>query len=212
MISGTLYIFGSHSTALEIAEAALANSTTFNSAKFVVPEKEYSDRDLQIPISDIATIKFSAHCGYILSMANQRVRRSCLSIAKSNGLTPSTVIHPTALISKTAQIGEGVYVGAHSIISVNAKIADHAMINFQVSVGHDASIESHATVNPGAKISGNCSIGARTLLGANSFVHQGRRVGEDCQVDALTHIDRDIADGMLCTSRNLKIVKRPFIQ
>ena len=82
-------------------------------------------------------------------------------------------------------------------------------MNIGVSVGHDAVVGDDCIFNPGARISGHCQIGSRTLFGANSFIFQGRTVGEDCAIDALTYIDRDIEDKKPCTSNvgGMKVFK-----
>lgn len=214
-----LYIFGGQSTALEIAEVArLHCQDRFESVVLVVPENEHADGEATIPISELPNHvdqnsgTHRSATDYILSMSDQPVRSACMAVAKAAGLQPVNVIHPTAQISPTARIGKGVYVAAYSVVSCEAVIEDHVTINFQATVGHHSKVESHARVNPGARLGGHTRIGRRVLVGANSFVFQGKQIGDDTLIDAMTYVDRDIEAGQICSSRSLQVLKRPFFQ
>ena len=67
---------------------------------------------------------------------------------------------------------------------------------------------NHVIINPGARVSGNVTIGSRVLIGSNSFISQGKHIGNDTLIDALTYIDRDIEKNRVCTSKKIKILKR----
>ena len=208
----TLLVFGGESTALEIAEVAQRYLTDRLSTFLVVgndvpPEgpNTVQEQDLETVIKDCA-----GSAGFIISMWNQQTREKCLALAEGLGLAPYTVLHPDAYVSETASIGAGVYVAAHSSISSWARIHDHVIVNYNVTVGHDSVIGSHSVLNPGARISGNVSVGERVLIGANAFVFQGKQVGSDSLVDALTYIDRDIPPRSLCSSKRLEVHKRVF--
>src|SRR5436853_1781962 len=67
-------------------------------------------------------------------------------------------IHPTAVIDSTAQIGEGVWIGAHVCIGRN------------VSIGAGVRIHPNATLYDGVKV------------GASSVIHSGVSVREGSQL------------------------------
>ncbi len=79
---------------------------------------------------------------------------------------PSPQIHPTAVIDPSAQIGEGVSIGAHVVIEAGVKVGD------------DACIHPNVVVYP------NVSIGDRTVLHANCTIHERSQIGADCVVHA----------------------------
>jgi len=213
-VAKSLYIFGGDSTALEIAEAASARWRDPAAQIFhVVPDNEAPDGETRISIDRICQHAAERQSlGFILSMPNQDVRASHQATAISRGRRPVTVIHPRAFVSPSAQIGEGVYIAAFAVVSSQAVVHDHVMINFQALVGHHGEVCEHAVLNPGAKIGGRSFVGPRTLVGAVAFVHQGKRVGEDVVIDALTYVDRDIESGHLysCRNKNGRPIRRPF--
>ncbi|MCC3306103.1 UDP-3-O-(3-hydroxymyristoyl)glucosamine N-acyltransferase [Sneathiella sp. HT1-7] len=81
-------------------------------------------------------------------------------------------VHPTAIISPTAEIGE------------NASIGPYAVIEDDVVVGANAIIGPHAVLNKSIRIGDNCRIGAGSVLsychiGDNVVMYNGVKVGQD---------------------------------
>lgn len=87
--------------------------------------------------------------------------------------TYATIIHPSSVISKWVEIGEGSIVTAGSILTCNIKIGKHAHLNLHTTIGHDCIIGDFFTSTPGVNISGNCNIGDCVYIGTNSSVKQG---------------------------------------
>lgn len=209
----TLLIVGGKSTAIEIYELVIAHfSHTFNEVVFLVgDEEEQPIFNSANAIRDSELIDFIADksCRYILSIAHHGLRIRFERQMEKLSVPPVNVIHPTALISPSATLGTGNYLAAGSIVSSHATVGNHCMLNFNVSIGHDARLGDHVVVNPGARISGNVHCGSRVLIGTNSIVFQGKSIGDDCIIDALTYVDRDIEPKKICSSKQeLKVFRR----
>ena len=204
-----LLVIGGGSTALEIRECAdLFYKDLFEKVYNVIGDNEKSTLSNIIHDSEVDSfIANNNEVAFIIGFTNQKLRK--LFNEKLHACEPVSFVHPTAFISPSATIGEGSYVGATAVVSSNTRVGKGCIVNIGVSVGHDAVVGDDCIFNPGARISGHCQIGSRTLFGANSFIFQGRTVGEDCAIDALTYIDRDIEDKKLCTSNvgGMKVFK-----
>ena len=204
----TLLIIGGSSTAIEIRECAdLFYHDKFEHIYNVIGDTETSSLPNVIHDCDIDKFIVENDIAFIIGFTNQKLRR--LFNDKLSQCTPVSIVHPTAVVSPSANIGEGTYVGATAVVSSNAVIGNGCIINIGASIGHDAILGDNCVINPGARISGNCSVGSRTLIGANVFVFQGKSIGSDCAIDALTYIDRNIDEKKLCTGNTgaLKIFK-----
>lgn len=208
----TLLIIGGSSTALEIRECAdLYYKEQFTFIYNVIGDNEETRIENVIRDSELDTFLLeNANISCIIGFTNQKLRRlfyDKLSIAKL-----VNIIHPTSVISPSATIGNGSYIGATAVVSSNAVVGKGCLINIGASVGHDVQIGDDCILNPGVRISGHCKVGVRTLIGANSFVFQSKTIGNDCAIDAMTYIDRDIEDKKLCTSNigRLKIFRNIF--
>ena len=74
-------------------------------------------------------------------------------------------IHPNAIISPSADIGEGSVVMAGAIIGPNAKIGRFCIVNHGATCDHDCVIGDYAHIAPGAHLCGNVFVGEGTLVG-----------------------------------------------
>jgi sugar O-acyltransferase (sialic acid O-acetyltransferase NeuD family) len=209
-MKNNLLIIGGKSTALEIYDVINSHlKEAYLDIVFVIGDNEsMNDSYNFITDSELEDYVNKYKCCYIISFANHKLRVKFANLMNTYGIKPINIIHPSSIISSSANIGVGNYIAAGSIISYNAVINNHCMINFNATVGHDSYIKDHCIINPGARISGNVNIGERVLIGTNSIIFQGKNIGNDCLIDALTYIDRDIDDRMICSSRQLKIFKR----
>jgi sugar O-acyltransferase (sialic acid O-acetyltransferase NeuD family) len=209
-MKNTLLIIGSKSTALEIHDVVVCHfNDNFLNVVFVIGDNEnMTDSYKYIKDSELENYVAENECCYIISFANHELRVKFANLLNSYSISPINIIHPSSIISSSASIGLGNYIAAGSIISCNSIIMNHIMINFNTTVGHDSCIKDHCVINPGARISGNVKIGERVLIGTNSIIFQGKNIGDDCLIDALTYIDRDIENSMICSSKQLKIFKR----
>lgn len=207
----TLLVIGGSSTALEIRECAdLFYKDKYEAIYNVIGDNEVSSLDNVIHDGELDTFLINKDIDYIIGFTNQKLKK--LFSEKLYMAAPVTIIHPMSCISPSAHIGNGTYVGATAIVSSNANVGSGCIVNIGASIGHDSIVGDNCVFNPGARVSGNCKIGARTLFGANSFVFQGKSVGEDCAIDALTYIDRNIDDKKICTNNAgaLRIYKNRF--
>ena len=115
---------------------------------------------------------------------------------------------PSSFISETAKIGIGNFISSGAILSHNSVIGNHCIVHYHVSIGHDSHIKDNSIFLPGSRISGNVNIGNRVLLGSNSFVFQGKSIGDDCIIDAMTYVDSDMKEKHIGSSRRFKQFKR----
>ena len=86
-----------------------------------------------------------------------------------------TGIQEPVYISKTASLGENVYIGAFAYVGNNVKIGKNVKIYPQSYIGDDVSVGDHSVIYPGVKIYHRCVIGnyvtihAGSVIGADGF-------------------------------------------
>ncbi len=125
----------------------------------------------------------------ILGLGDLSMRRELISRLEAR---LATVIHPTAIVSETATIGAGVYIGPGAIVHVSARIDDHAIINSGAIVEHDCIVGVNSHVAPNATLGGDVTIGHDTLVGIGSTVLPGVHVGDRCIVGAGSSVIHDV--------------------
>lgn len=132
----------------------------------------------------------------------------------------STNIHPTAVISSRAELGDGVIVGPHAIIEDNvivgrgSQIGPGAHLAYGARLGEEVKVFSYAVVGSvpqDLKFSGEdttMEIGDRTqirefvTLNRGTAAHRRTVVGSDCLLMAYSHVAHDCAVGDHCILAN----------
>ena len=105
-----------------------------------------------------------------------------------------TLIHPTAIISKWNQIGEGAIICAGTIITCDVTIGRFAHLNLQTTIGHDCVIGDYFTTAPNVNISGNCSIDKHVYFGTASVIKQGLSVAKHTTIGMGAIVTKDIRE------------------
>lgn len=113
----------------------------------------------------------------------------------SQGYTFAAVIHPSAIVAKNAQLGEGVQVMAGAIIQPGCELGFNTIVNTRASVDHDCKLAAHVHIAPGCVLSGNVSVGRYTHIGTGSTVIQGIHIGAASLVGAGAVVVQDVGDG-----------------
>lgn len=108
-----------------------------------------------------------------------------------------SLIHPTAYVSPLASVGEGVFVGAKSVVGPGAELGDFSFVNRGVTIGHDTRIEPFARLQPGCNVGGHVSIGPGATIGMGASVIQELRVGARAMVAAGAVVLRDVDEATL---------------
>jgi sugar O-acyltransferase (sialic acid O-acetyltransferase NeuD family) len=105
--------------------------------------------------------------------------------SRLKGISWPAVVHPTAVIDlDSASLGEGCFIGAGVVATVNVVLEPFALCNFGCTLGHEARIGRGSVVNPGANISGGVVIGESVLIGTGAQVLQYLRIGSGAVVGA----------------------------
>ena len=103
----------------------------------------------------------------------------------------TSIVHPTAILSRSTVIGENNYVGPYSVIGPNSKLGDHVYIGNQSSIGHDAVICDFSSIMPASVISGNTAIRNGSFIGTGAIVLEGLTISENCIIGAGAVVTKD---------------------
>lgn len=91
---------------------------------------------------------------------------------KQIGYTLPMIADPTAIISETVQIGEGVFIGKGAVVNTGTQIGKMAIINTKALVEHDCIVGEFAHVAVAAVLCGQVKVGEAAFIGANATILQ----------------------------------------
>ena len=84
-----------------------------------------------------------------------------------------TIIHPSAIVARDAEIGPGAFIAAHVVIQPRAKVGRCATIRAGANIGHDAICGEQAYVGPNATLCGKAVLSEGSHLGPNAVIVDG---------------------------------------
>lgn len=108
----------------------------------------------------------------------------------------AVVRHPRAVVSPSASVGDGTFVGAGAIVQGRARVGAHGIINTGAIIEHDCVLATNVHVAPGAVLGGQVSVGRDTLIGLGARVRPGVKIGAGCIVGVGAAVVRDVPDGI----------------
>lgn len=136
----------------------------------------------------------------------ERAALAQLLVAR-HGLRFCTLVHPTAYVSPLATLGEGVFVGANSVIGPGAQLAPHVFVNRGVTIGHDTRIGSYSRVQPGANVGGLCEIGEGVTVGIGATLIERLEIGTGAFIGAGAVVTADVEPRVLMVGVPAKFKK-----
>ncbi len=128
----------------------------------------------------------------VIAVGDNIARKRFAEHARSIGLRFPVLIHPNAVVSPTATLGDGTVVLAGAVVGAHARIGELCIINTRAAVDHDCELGDFVHVGPGAIITGNVTVGNGTMIGAGSTIIPGLIVGDDSIIGAGATVIRDV--------------------
>lgn len=115
------------------------------------------------------------------------------------------VIHPSAVVSPSASIAEGVFVAPGAVINADARIEPHAIINSGAIVEHDCRVGENAHIAPGVVLGGGAVVGVDVLVGMGARVLPGVVLGNRSTLGAGAVAVHDLPQGETATGTPARV-------
>lgn len=166
------------------------------------------DRDLPGPLCGSLTSCQLDPANVLLvnGLGLPQVKASVCPGLVERGFTFLTLIHPSALVSPRAAIGQGSVICPFSICTDRVATGAFVTLNCRAGLGHDSRIGDYSTMGPGAQTSGYVAIGSRVLVGGGAFFLQNVEVGNDARISAGSVVLTNVAASRTAAGNPAKIV------
>jgi len=134
--------------------------------------------------------------GLAMGIGSNAVRRQIIARLSGAESLWRNAIHPSAIVSPFARLGNGVVIAAGAVVNPGAVIGDYAILNTGATVDHDCVIGDYAHIAPGAHLSGNVRVGEGSLIGIGAAIAPGCSAGDWSVVGACAAVVRDVPAGV----------------
>lgn len=151
--------------------------------------------DIKCHIDDVENYVIEPDDVFICADVKPADRLAHTAVIREKGGQFINVIHPSANIAPSAQLGTGIIVGAFSTISINTSIKDDVIIQDHCNIGHDGVVEQGSHLYVGVKLCGRNKVGEQTSLFTGSIIYPDVKVGVGCTVGAGSVVNRKVKDG-----------------
>jgi sugar O-acyltransferase (sialic acid O-acetyltransferase NeuD family) len=143
------------------------------------------------PMTDIAALA-ERWPSAIAAVGNGPRRLELFQDLKRGRFATPSIVHPSAIVSRGARVGDGVFVAPGAIVNTGARIANAVIINTGARIDHDCEIGAGTHIASGATLSGSVVVGRTSWIGAGSSVRQGVRIGDNVMVGVGAAVVADI--------------------
>ena len=145
-------------------------------------------------VRKIESIKPSTDLEFAIANGEPFVRQMLQQKVEQMGFKLATIVDATAIVSKTAELDNGVLVNANCFVSSNVVIGKNTYLQQLCTLGHDAEVGANSVISSLVQVSGGCKIADVVYVGAGSVVREKVSVGFGSVVGMGSFVHKDVKE------------------
>lgn len=145
-------------------------------------------------IQDVLELTAREKPGFAVCIGDNQTRRTVFERALTAGAVPLTLIHPSAILSPQASVGQGCLIFPRVVVNGGSHIGDNVILNTGAIIEHDNLVEAHANICPGTVTSGRVRILEGAYLGTGTVVLPDISIGREAVVGAGAVVTASVPD------------------
>ncbi|MGY6522256.1 MAG: NeuD/PglB/VioB family sugar acetyltransferase [Mongoliitalea sp.] len=146
-------------------------------------------------LGKVADYEVEAGDVFFCAIGNVYDRKKTVEIILSKGGQFINLIHPTAIISPSVQIGQGVAIKAYSSVASDVVIGDFTYLQGSVIIGHDVRIGNFCQINSFSFFAGYVTVENLCTINAGAKIIQNVLVEEEATVGIGSVVLRNVKKG-----------------
>lgn len=108
----------------------------------------------------------------------------------------ATIIHPSAVICDTANLGYGCFIQANCVISTNSLIGNNVLIAYGSIIGHESEIGQDSVVGVGVTITSNVIMGKSIYVGPGAIFTNDINIGNNVLIGIAAVVTESVPENI----------------
>ncbi|WP_276947872.1 NeuD/PglB/VioB family sugar acetyltransferase [Acetatifactor muris] len=191
-----IVLIGGGGHALSVADA-IVNGVNYKIMGYTdlsdnhIPLRYLGTDDILKSLFERGVMNAAITVGYL---GKSNIRDRLYYMVKQTGIRLPEIIDPSAVISATADVGEGVFIGKNAVVNAGTKIGKMCIINTGAIIEHNNRIGEYSHIAVGAVLCGDVHVGEHTFIGANATIIQGVQIGMNVIIGAGSIVIGNVPD------------------
>lgn len=159
--------------------------------------------------ADLYANKNLSGINFALSQGDNEIRYEVFENIKRLGGNIPTIIHPSAVVSKFSELGEGVIIHANVVVDPDTKIGDDSVISFNAGVCHTTSVGNHCYLSPHAILGAYTKVEDFVFMGINASTISGKVdiIGEKSIIGAGALVNKSVEKNSIMIGNPARVYK-----
>jgi sugar O-acyltransferase (sialic acid O-acetyltransferase NeuD family) len=197
-------LIGFGSVGKQLYKTLLENDFDENLIYFFADDIDINEEKRRFKFEDFKKDAFKdIHFIPTLGYLSKNIKFSILNYLTENNYNIFSFIHPTAFVSKNANIGKGVIIYPLCNVDQGVVINDGCILLNSTIVAHDTQIGKCSYLSPGVCLSGFIKIKELCFIGAGAILANNITVGKNSTIGMATCLTKSIKE-------NSFVIGNPF--
>jgi sugar O-acyltransferase (sialic acid O-acetyltransferase NeuD family) len=134
---------------------------------------------------------------FVVAVGDPAARRRLAHEISEIGGRLRTVVHPSAVVDRTATHGAGCVICPFAMVGTGARVGQNVLVNVHATVAHDSVVGDDSVLAPYAALNGRVSLGEGVFVGTHATLLPGVDVGAHAKVSAGSVVHAHVEPGSL---------------
>ena len=118
------------------------------------------------------------------------------------------VIDHSAIISRSANLGDGIYIGKMCLVNCDSTLADGVVINTRSLIEHGNSIGYCTNISTNVVLNGDVNVGTLTFVGSCTVVNGQLTLGSNSVIGSGSVVIRDIPNNVVVAGSPTRLIRK----
>lgn len=163
-------------------------------------------------LGPLALLPSLPHDVVLVAIGDNKLRAAISRRLVESGTHFGLAIHPAAVVSVGAAVGDGSMICAGAIVNTATSIGRGVILNTGCTVDHHTTISDFVHVAPGVHMGGEVHVAEGALVGIGAVVLPRVKIGAWATIGAGAVVIRDVPDGATVVGNPARMLRRPIAQ